>query len=231
MATALPQTPGSNTPGTGTPQHRMPAEDRRRQLLETAITLFSEKGFAGTTTREIAAAAGVTEAIIFRHFATKQDLYKAILDYKCGADSGGMLGNVEAFMAANDDEGLFRFLITRIIAFHHEDPRFQRLLMHAALEGHELAIIHHNQTKLPIGEKLKSYIVRRQAAGSLRECDPTAVLFAIAGIPHFYALQKYIYKAADLALTDEQVVDSFVHILMNGLHNSNLCNTNSGEKQ
>lgn len=59
----------------------MSGEDRRRQLIEIAIDLFSKKGFGGTTTREIALAAGVTEAIIFRHFATKQDLYAAILDH------------------------------------------------------------------------------------------------------------------------------------------------------
>ena len=199
----------------------MPAEDRRRQLIETAIDLFSQKGFAGTTTREIAAAAGVNEAIIFRHFATKQDLYQAILDYRCSGDAGNkFLEEVENFIAADDDEALIRFLVTRIIAFHREDPRFERLLMHAALEGHELAIIHHNQTKLPIGEKLKSYIVRKQAAGTIRQCDPTVVLFALAGIPHFYALQKYIYQAADLPFTDEQVVDSFVLILMNGLRSN-----------
>ena len=38
-----------------TPTHRMSAEDRRRQLIEVAIDLFSRKGFDGTTTKEIAA--------------------------------------------------------------------------------------------------------------------------------------------------------------------------------
>ncbi|MBO0800867.1 MAG: helix-turn-helix transcriptional regulator, partial [Blastocatellia bacterium] len=50
---------------------RMAAEDRRQQILEVAVKLFSQKGFRGTTTKEIALAAGVNEAIIFRHFATK----------------------------------------------------------------------------------------------------------------------------------------------------------------
>ena len=49
------------------------------------MRLFSERGFRGTTTKEIAQAAGVSEAIIFRHFATKEDLYTAIIDHKgCG---------------------------------------------------------------------------------------------------------------------------------------------------
>jgi AcrR family transcriptional regulator len=50
---------------------RMNAGDRRRQLLDAALELFSRKGFGGATTKEIAASAGVTEAIIFRHFPSK----------------------------------------------------------------------------------------------------------------------------------------------------------------
>src|ERR1700712_2088684 len=97
----------------------MTGEDRRRQLIETAIELFSKRGFAGTTTKEIATAAGVTEAMVFRHFATKQDFYKAILDFKCGgADSIDWMAETRAFMDANDDEGLFRFLITAILRFY-----------------------------------------------------------------------------------------------------------------
>ena len=209
------------SPVAGAPHPRMAAEDRRRQLIETAIDLFSQKGFAGTTTREIAAAAGVNEAIIFRHFATKQDLYKAILDYKCNAaGSTEWLEDINQRMEANDDAGLIRSLITHMIAFHREDPRFQRLMLHAALEGHEIAILHHNQVKLPIGAKLIEYITRRQAAGAIRPCNPTAVLFSLAGIPQFYALQKYIYQSADFSLTDAEVVDSFVQILLDGLRTS-----------
>src|SRR5215207_2497876 len=70
------------------PGARMCAGDRRRQIAEVAMRLFSERGFRGTTTKEIAQAAGVSEAIIFRHFATKEELYTAIIDYKgCGGAS------------------------------------------------------------------------------------------------------------------------------------------------
>src|SRR5215210_8722132 len=67
---------------------RMCADDRRRQIAEVAMRLFSERGFRGTTTKEIAHAAGVSEAIIFRHFATKEDLYTAIIDFKACAGFG-----------------------------------------------------------------------------------------------------------------------------------------------
>lgn len=195
----------------------MAAEDRRRQLIETAIDLFAQKGFAGTTTREIAAAAGVTEAIIFRHFATKQDLYQAILTYKCDSTKNPWMEELTALMDANNDEGIIRSLVTHMLAFHREDPRFQRLMLHAALEGHEIAIIHHNQVKMPIGAKLIEYIARRQAAGAIRLCDPGSVVLALAGIPQFYALQKYVYQSPDFQHPDEQIIEDFVQILTSGL--------------
>ncbi|HJQ73813.1 MAG TPA: TetR/AcrR family transcriptional regulator [Gaiellaceae bacterium] len=59
---------------------RMAAADRRRHLVETAIRLFTEGSYHGTTTAEIARAAGVSEPILYRHFASKRDLYLAALE-------------------------------------------------------------------------------------------------------------------------------------------------------
>ena len=61
---------------------RMAGDERRLQILQIAVRLFSERGFSGTTTKEIANAAGVSEAMVFRHFASKDELYSAILDSK-----------------------------------------------------------------------------------------------------------------------------------------------------
>ena len=197
----------------------MSATDRRNQLIDVAIDLFSRKGFGGTTTREIAAAAGVTEAIIFRHFATKQDLYKAILDTRCASpDAEAWFSETRQFMDSNDDEGLFRLIVTRIIEFSRKDPRFERLMLHAALEGHELAIMHHNQIAMPIGAQLIEYVAKRQREGVIRKCEPTAVIFAVAGIAQYYAAQKYLYRCANhLTLSDEAIVDAFLGILMRGI--------------
>jgi AcrR family transcriptional regulator len=60
---------------------RMAAAGRRADLLETAARLFTEGSYRGTTTAEIARAAGVSEPIIYRHFASKRDLYIAALDH------------------------------------------------------------------------------------------------------------------------------------------------------
>jgi len=59
---------------------RLTSEQRRQTIVEAVRSVFAEKGFDGTTTRELAKAAGVSEALIYKHFPSKQSLYAAMLD-------------------------------------------------------------------------------------------------------------------------------------------------------
>src|SRR5436190_18813508 len=79
--------PAPSAPRTGRtrrspPGRRLTTAERRQQIIDTARTVFATEGFRGATTRAIAAAAGVTEAVIFQHFADKSALYAAILEQK-----------------------------------------------------------------------------------------------------------------------------------------------------
>ncbi|MCE2924947.1 MAG: TetR/AcrR family transcriptional regulator [Phycisphaeraceae bacterium] len=59
---------------------RLPANERKAQLLDTAARVFAKRGYAGATTAELAEAAGVSEPIIYRHFKSKKDLFIALVD-------------------------------------------------------------------------------------------------------------------------------------------------------
>ena len=65
---------------------RLPAEERRVGIVEAAKPLFARHGFAGTTTRQIAQMAGVSEALLFQHFPSKAALYREILHLGCEGD-------------------------------------------------------------------------------------------------------------------------------------------------
>ena len=67
---------------------RLSRDHRRQQILECALPLFARHGFAGTTTRRIADAAGISEALLFKHFPNKSAIYAAILSDICSADPG-----------------------------------------------------------------------------------------------------------------------------------------------
>src|SRR5262245_34219040 len=90
---------------------RLTMTERRQQLIDAGLRVFAERGFRGATTRQIAAAAGVTEAVIFQHFPDKDSLYAAILEQKAGEPQAEQwLSELEARWAANDDEGVIRTL-------------------------------------------------------------------------------------------------------------------------
>lgn len=193
----------------------MTAAERRIQLIEAAMDLFSRKGFAGATTKEIAAAAGVSEAIIFRHFATKRDLYTAILKHNLhSTGTKEVLAQMEACMKRRDDEGLFRLIVEESIASHRRDGRFEKLMMHASLEGHELAAIYNREFGLPIFDTLRAYLDRRKRSGALRHIDSGAMIVAIAGMANYYAMNVEPHLGQ---FDDAKMVDAFTRIAMDGV--------------
>src|SRR5687767_9714514 len=101
----------------------MSGDERRSQILQVAIRLFSQCGFSGTTTKEIAREAGVSEAMVFRHFATKSELYHAILDRKaCEGELSNPFQAVGDAMAEKDDAKVFYTLILNALNHHERDP-------------------------------------------------------------------------------------------------------------
>jgi len=63
-----------------TPRQLLPREERRAQILQAAARAFADGGYAATSMEDVAAAAGVTKLIVYRHFESKEELYGAILD-------------------------------------------------------------------------------------------------------------------------------------------------------
>ncbi len=197
--------------------HRLPALDRRRQLLEAALEVFSRKGFEGSTTKEIAAAAGVTEAMVFRHFPTKQALYAAVLEYEsefCGSEV--WMQQIREEMERNDDAGLLRTLASAVMASYRKDVRFERLMLFAALEGHEQGLAHHRQLSLPVFDLLHDYFSRREQEGALREVNAGSVILAITGMSQFYAMLTQMFGYSS-KLRDDEMVEAFTGIVLNGI--------------
>jgi TetR/AcrR family transcriptional regulator, transcriptional repressor of aconitase len=65
---------------------RLDSDERHKAIVTAAVPLFARKGFAGTTTRELAEAANISEGLLFRHFPSKRQLYGEILRLGCEGD-------------------------------------------------------------------------------------------------------------------------------------------------
>lgn len=199
----------------------MAGEERREQILRVAVSLFSNRGFRGTTTKEIAHAAGVSEAMVFRHFATKEELYAAILDHKACKGSGSFEPEQMAAEAIkrHDDRGVFESLALGALNHHDDDPEFQRLLLYSALEKHKLAEMFFDGFVRKVYDFLGGYIRQRQREGALLEMDPAIVVRSFIGMVMHHSLNNNLWdpKHRLLNISNEAAAKHFTDILLNGI--------------
>lgn len=203
------------------PPIRMAAEDRRLQILEVAMELFSQRGFRGTTTKEIALAAGVNEAIIYRHFATKNELYAAIVDHKAKAPRVQQLQmTLHEAMKSGDDRRVFESLAFSVLEFHEQDEMAMRILLYSALEGHELAEMIYRNHLARIHRQLTDYVEKRIADGSFRRVDAKTVVRGFMGMIINQVMFKKFFQRYDNeppALTNRQAAEQFTDLFLTSL--------------
>ncbi|HYJ86075.1 MAG TPA: TetR/AcrR family transcriptional regulator [Pyrinomonadaceae bacterium] len=207
----------SSAPASG---GRMAGDERRLQILRVAVSLFAHEGFRGTTTKKIAQAAGVSEAMVFRHYATKEELYTAILDHKaCSGDAMDPEMMVADALKRKDDRAVFEGLAFGALEHHESDPEFQRLLMHSALEGHELAQMFFEKFVRRVYEFLGAYIRERQQDGAIIKIDPAIVVRAFIGMIIHHSLNNNLWDPQRrlLNLSNESAAKTFTDILLGGI--------------
>src|SRR4051812_18859750 len=108
---------------------RMTGDLRRSQLLAAAVRVFARNGFKGTKTREIAAEAGVNEALLFRRFPTKDDVYAAILQQKADESrTEDILKSLRTHANNRDDRAYFEEFAAHLLSCLGDNPDFLRLI-------------------------------------------------------------------------------------------------------
>ncbi|HJT19353.1 MAG TPA: TetR/AcrR family transcriptional regulator [Nitrospira sp.] len=194
-------------------QKRPSSQERQAGLIAAAASLFAAKGFNGTTTKEIAKAAGVSEALVFKHFPTKQALYAAILAEKVSV--GELLEAVEESAKKRDDRRVF----TLIAGFRIRpgvDPTLLRLLLFSALEGHELSDMFFGKHHKVFYDHLATYIGTRIEEGAFRKVDPLLAARAFIGLVVHHRLLHEIF-GVPMHRSHEETVSSYVDLFLHGL--------------
>ena len=203
---------------------RMAGDERRLQILRIAMRLFSQRGFRGTTTKEIAVAAEVSEAMVFRHFATKKELYSAILDQKASLhDTMDPHQVVADAIARKDDCAVFEGLALDALNQHDCDPEFHRLLLHSALEEHELAQMFWEKFVTRVYRILGAYIRERQHDGAIIDVEPLVIVRAFVGMVIHHSLNNNLWdrKRTLLKISNQVAAREFANILLHGVANGN----------
>ena len=196
---------------------RYSAPDRRRQILEVARELFARQGFQGTTTRAIARQAGVTEALIFRHFPTKEALYWALLEHTCQA-ARAREQLQERLHDIRDDRELFATIAEDILKRNTGDPGRARLMLYSALENHRLAGRFFHVHFEEFYEALARHVARRMRQGHFRRTDPRLAARGFVGmVIYHYLVQELFGGKRYRRFSDAQVSRTLADIWLAGM--------------
>src|SRR5436305_3719371 len=93
---------------------KLSAQERREAIIKAVRRAFAEKGFHGTTTRELAEAAGVSEALLFKHFPSKEALYTAMHSSCCQQAAGEGRALMDLEPSTSSLVLLVHFLVARL---------------------------------------------------------------------------------------------------------------------
>lgn len=195
----------------------MQAAERRAAILREAVKLFAERGFRGTTTRDLAAACGVSEPVLYEHFATKRELYTAIIEAKGEEGFARFQALVGPYLETDDDRRFFEGLGQLILEFYEDHPEHGRLLMFSALEGHETAGFTYSQHREAIHAMVVRYIERRIQAGAFRPVDPGLAARAFVGMLAHYGWTSAVFRCGIPGLGRKELIAGMVGVFLDGV--------------
>ncbi len=211
-------------------KRRFSAHDRRQQIIEVAMELFARQGYEGTTTREIAEKARVNEAIIFRHFPHKEDLYWAIIDHKCRVAGKGHDLENRLRADANDTE-VFAAIAEDILRHNTEDTALSRLLLFSALENHRLSHRFFRTYIAKYYETLADHIRERIRQGSFRSTDPLLAARGFLGMVAYHFLIQELFGGKRYQRFDpKQVSTTLADIWLQGMLTRDSRKVRSGKR-
>lgn len=187
--------------------------ERQASIIAAAAQLFASKGFTGTTTREIARAAGISEALVFKYFPTKRALYAAILAEK--ASFSELLAAVEEAASKRDDAQVFSLIASYRIR-KSADPTMLRLLLFSALEGHEISDMFFKNQHRVFYDYLAGYIGQRAKEGAFKRVDPLLAARAFVGMVVHHRLLHEIFRVP-AHRAPEDSVENYVTLFLNGI--------------
>jgi len=196
---------------------RVSGRDRRLQIMEAAKELFARQGFDGTTTRQIAQAARVNEAVIFRHFPSKEDLYWAIIDRECER-AGWQPTLLQQLDSGAGDREIFAGIAEDILVRRAKDSGLSRLLLFSALENQQRSQRFFQTYVVEYYEAIAKYICKRMDDGAFRTVNPLLAARGFVGMIVYHSLIQEIYGAKRYQDFDvKEVSETLTDIWLGGM--------------
>lgn len=186
----------------------------RERILDTAIGLFSTKGFSGATTREIAQQAGVAEVTLFRHFASKEKLFEAVITHY------SVLPGLKSFLPRALEMpyeealvGMADLLLDTLVQIKD----WIRIMHSEILRSPDKLLTIYHTFLDEIFEVFASYFRELQKRGSLRDFDPELGARVFHSMFYCFFNMEELLGRKDYRPTDRtRAIREFVSLFIRG---------------
>ena len=191
----------------------LPEAERRRMILDAALTLFARDGYAGAEVEQIAREAGIGKGTIYRYYPSKRELFLALVDSGYASLQAHML---ESRSLSLPLEECFRRGFNAHVEFFLENPNYYRVMM-LELPDHRLKLSgdimkRHQRYIQPLVNTIQACV----DSGEFRDVDPEFTAFAIASIS-CTVIERCLRGRGD---TRERDIKAAVELFLHGVKKS-----------
>ena len=202
------------------PKRERRKEARPGELLEAALELFVEKGFAATRVEQVAARAGVSKGTLFLYYPTKEDLFKAVVRECISQHVNQGLRELAQFPGSTAD--LLREFFNRWWTAYGNTPAsgLSKLMMSEATNFPELARFYQDEVVAPMGELMRGMLNRGIERGEFRPVDVTQAAHLLIAPLNFLVAWKHSLALCcppTLAIDPEAFVNLHAELILRGL--------------
>ena len=192
-------------------------EDRREQIIDAALLVFSQKGFERTTNKDIAQAAGITAGLIYHYFESKEELLKAAIEQHSPV---GLIHTLPEELLDQPPKLFLHFIAQKILEITESEP-FVRLLRvflpeviyNPSITSFNLAAIQE------VSDYLMTYLESKMESGELHLTNASLSLQVFTGSLFAFVIRRQIlHDPVALQYTQEEIATNVVMTMLDGLH-------------
>jgi AcrR family transcriptional regulator len=194
--------------------------DKQQKIVETAIQMFAEKGYANTSTSEIAKAAGVAEGTIFRHYGTKDNLLLSIILPFIKASIPGMAEEVFREILTEDVlcfEDFLRGLLKNRLEFFKENKEVFQIIVKEFFYNEELRNDLSPIFSENIFRRISQVIQLFKERGELIDIPSSTTLRLLASYVGGYFISRFFILSEGTVTDEEAELDMVVRFVMDGV--------------
>ncbi|MCX7913520.1 MAG: TetR/AcrR family transcriptional regulator [Thermodesulfovibrionales bacterium] len=190
------------------------SQSTKEKILQSALKLFSKKGYLGATTREIAKDAGVAEVTLFRHFTSKEKLLEGVLENYSFLPE--LKQKMPEILSLKYEEALHLIVKTFLKSLLTRKDTIK--IIKSEILTHPDKISPFFQPFLrELYETLANYFVEMQRGGILKDFDPTLASRALLGMVFsYFEVEEFIFQREGSQESYEQILRDFVYIFARG---------------